>query len=325
MLKLGIAGLGRWGRVLVDSVQGRSDKVRFVAGSTGTRAKAEDYCRQQGIRLHDDLTALLADGEVEAVVLATPHSQHAAQMAQVAATGRPVFVEKPMTLTLDEARAATAACAGIVLALGHNRRFMPAYRELQQLVASGALGTVLHVSGNYSANAVPNWKEGMWRATRAESPAGGMTGLGIHLVDAMIGLGLRFDAVRVRSTRRVMPVDVDDTTTAMIDFADGAQGVLTTMVATSPIWRLDVYGSNGWATMDQERRLVHAPLGQPVRTIEFPAFDAERAELEAFAAAVAGTAPFPITVPEMVHGIAAFEAITSAASSPTFEVRKVAG
>lgn len=325
MLKLGIAGLGRWGRVLVDSAQGRSDKVRFVAGTTGTRAKAEDYARQQGIRLHDDLTALLADGEVEAVVLATPHSQHAAQMAQVAATGRPVFVEKPMTLTLDEARAATAACAKVVVALGHNRRFMPAYRELQQLVTSGALGTVLHVAGNYSANAVASWKEGMWRATRAESPAGGMTGLGIHLVDAMIGLGLRFSEVRVRSTRRVMPVDVDDTTTAMVEFEGGAHGVLTTIVATSPVWRLEVFGSNGWATMDQERRLVHAALGQPVRTTEYPAFDAERAELEAFAAAVAGTAAFPITVPEMVHGIAAFEAITMAAAGSAFEGRKVAG
>ncbi len=325
MLKLGIAGLGRWGRVLVDSVQGRSDKVRFVAGTTGTRAKAEDYARQQGIRLHDDLAGLLADGEVQAIVLATPHSQHAAQMAAVAATGRPVFVEKPLTLTHADALAATKACDKVVVALGHNRRFMPAYRELQSLVASGALGTVLHVSGNYSANAVPNWKEGMWRATRAESPAGGMTGLGIHLVDAMIGLGLRFAEVHVRSTRRVMPVDVDDTTTAMITFEGGAQGVLTTMVATSPIWRLDVYGSNGWATMDQERRLVHAALGQPVRTTEFPAFDAERAELEAFAAAVAGIAPFPITVPEMVHGIAAFEAIIGAAAEAGLGMRKVAG
>src|SRR3954447_9048092 len=80
MIRAAIVGLGRWGRSLVASVQGKSDDIRFVAAHTRTRASAEDFCRQHDLSLTDSYDAILQDRAIDAVVLATPHSAHGAQV-----------------------------------------------------------------------------------------------------------------------------------------------------------------------------------------------------------------------------------------------------
>src|SRR5258708_34926860 len=109
MIRAAILGLGRWGRSLVNSVQGRSRDIQFVAAHTRTRATAEGFCRDKGIPFVATYAEVLADPAIDAVVLATPHSQHAEQVRQAAAAGKHVFVEKPMTLDLASARDAADA------------------------------------------------------------------------------------------------------------------------------------------------------------------------------------------------------------------------
>lgn len=90
------------------------------------------------------------------------------------------------------------------MALGHNRRFLPAVAEMKAQMAAGAIGTLLHVEGLSSAAPVAyNYQEGMWRADRDESPLGGMGGMGIHMVDMIINLAGRFQDVRVISKAQV--------------------------------------------------------------------------------------------------------------------------
>ena len=72
MIRAAIVGLGRWGRSLVASVQGKSAQLRFVRAHTRTRASAEDFCRQHDVPLVDSYKQILADPDVDAVVLATP-------------------------------------------------------------------------------------------------------------------------------------------------------------------------------------------------------------------------------------------------------------
>src|ERR1700730_3582038 len=98
MLRAAIVGLGRWGRSLVTSVQGKSSDIRFVVAHTRTRDKAEAFCHDNGVPLVDSFEAIVGNSDVDAVVLATPHSQHAAQMKAAAAAGKHIFVEKPITL-----------------------------------------------------------------------------------------------------------------------------------------------------------------------------------------------------------------------------------
>src|SRR5258706_1518641 len=124
MIRAAIVGLGRWGRSLVASVQGKSKDLRFVLAHTRTRATAEDFCRSQELALVDSYEQLLADRNVDAVVLATPHSLHESQIIAAAAAGKHIHVEKPITLDRAGADRAVDAArkAGVVLAGGGHRR-----------------------------------------------------------------------------------------------------------------------------------------------------------------------------------------------------------
>jgi len=307
-----IVGMGRWGQTLVNSVQGRSPAIRFVAGATRTPAKAAEFASRQGIELLPDLDAVLARQDIGGVVLATPHSQHRAQIEAAARAGKHVFCEKPLTLTGADARAAyaAAAAAGVVLALGHNRRFLPAYAKFAELVR-GEIGDLRQLIGNFSSG-VTGYGADSWRSDPRESPAGGMTGLGIHMVDAMIGLGLRPAQVTV-ANRRKAETGPADTVTAMIECDGGALAILTTVAGPGRFWRLEAFGSKGWAAMDGEHRIAFGGPSGPEQVWHFAWSDMERGELEAFAAAAAGTAPYPITAEEGVRGVRLFEAICAAA------------
>ncbi|MBL8672741.1 MAG: Gfo/Idh/MocA family oxidoreductase, partial [Alphaproteobacteria bacterium] len=246
MLDVAIVGLGRWGQQLVEAVHGRSDALRFTRAVVRSLDSARAAAARFGLAATTDYDAVLADPSIKGVVLATPHSQHAAQVQRAAAAGKAVFCEKPFTLTHAEARAAASACAGagVPLCLGFNRRFLASYRELQRRAAGGELGVLLHVEAFFGSNGGYRYTAGMWRASEAESPAGGMTGLGVHLLDAMIGLCGPVAAVRADSRKRGL-IPIDDTTTAWLEFASGATGSLVTLPASAPGWHLRLSGGKG--------------------------------------------------------------------------------
>src|SRR5580700_6199518 len=104
MIRAGIVGLGRWGRSLVASVPGKSEEIGFVVACTRTRASAEDFCREHRLPLVDSYEEVVRRPDIDAVVLATPHSLHEAQVRAAIAAGKHVFVEKPLTLDLKTAR-----------------------------------------------------------------------------------------------------------------------------------------------------------------------------------------------------------------------------
>src|SRR5512132_2886163 len=103
MINAAIVGLGRWGQNLVNSVQGKSDKIRFVAGVLRHPENAREYAERQSIRLHKNLKDVLTDPDIDAIVLATPHTVHGEQVLAAVNAGKPVFTEKPFTLISAEA------------------------------------------------------------------------------------------------------------------------------------------------------------------------------------------------------------------------------
>lgn len=316
MLDAAIVGLGSWGRTLVYSVQGKSERIRFVRAVTRTPASAQGYAAAIGLPLSDDFGALLKDRSVDALVLATPHSQHVEQVKAAARAGKHVLVEKPLAVTRAEAEEAVKACrrAGVTFGVAHNRRFLPATRRLQELARDGALGRLLHVEGNMSGPSGRRHTASNWRADPSESPAGGMTGKGVHLLDLMISLFGPVKRADVRSLRQVMTGELDDTTSMLLDFESGATGYLATITATPDVWRLQAFGTKGWAEMRGTRYLAVRTMEDGQEDIEsFDEFDTVRAELEAFADAVAGIAPYPIPNEEVVAGAAALEAIVESA------------
>jgi predicted dehydrogenase len=318
IVKAGIVGLGRWGQMLVTAnAANPHSPLRFTRATTRSPAKAADFCAAHGLPLDPDLAALLSHDELDAIVLATPHSQHAGQIRAAAAAGRHVFVEKPLALTLEDAESAVAACrsAGRALAVGFNRRFLPAFRALESMTQQGTLGQPLHVEGGFCGPFGFDYTDDMWRGSRAENPAGGMAAMGIHVLDAMIALMGPVRRVAVLSRRRAVQSQLDDTTAVLLDFASGATGTLSTLMATASGWRLRVAGDAGWAEMPDQDRLLHAPIGTPIREQTYAKVDTLALELAAFVTSITAVAPYVVTQAQALASVAAMTAISESAAA----------
>ncbi|HEY4043118.1 MAG TPA: Gfo/Idh/MocA family oxidoreductase, partial [Rhodopila sp.] len=270
----------------------------------------------------DTLDAILRDHDIDAVVFATPHSQHTEQVVRAAAAGKHVFVEKPFSLSMaDAARARDAADkAGIVLGVGFNRRFHPSMGLLREAVRSGRLGTLVTISAEQTALHGISMAPDAWRVRTNEAPAGAMTAIGVHLVDGMIDLFGPVRQVYAQVARRAAPL-ADDTTDVLIRFANGASGHVFCSTAATPHYRMAVYGTKGFAEI----------LGHPMATFrvvpagggafgagtpevtETADFNMLTAELEAFAGCIEAGRPFPTPLDQIMHGVAVFEAIAASA------------
>ena len=338
MINAAIVGLGWWGRTLVESVQGTSDKIRFVAGATRTQSpEVSAFAQAQTLDLVESYEALLDRRDVDAVVLATPHSLHSKQVIAAAKAGKHVFCEKPFALTGREAQDAVDATrkAGVTLGLGYNRRFHPEMTKLRDRIRSGDLGVVMHVEATMTFPNALMLKADAWRAQKEETPAGGLTPMGVHAIDGMIDLCGEIDTVYCQSFRRAVAIDADDTTSMLFRMKEGMSGYLGTLTATGPGFSFHVYGSKGSVRLEgmthvagassEERRtrLFGTCKFQPIKGAaevwEADRLDVTRASLEAFADAASGGAPYPIPVDQMVHGAAVTEAVIRSAASGKVE------
>lgn len=310
MIKAAIIGLGRWGRALVVATQG-SKRIRFVRGVARNPESAQEFATQYGLALSRQLGDVVADPDVDAVFLATPHSLHVDQVVSVAAAGKAVWCEKPLALTREEAARAVAACrdAGVPLGCGYNRRCFASMLELKRIVDGGSLGDILHIEGHfsneYSARIMPDG----WRDDPAESPAYGMTGCGLHVLDALINLAGPIRQVHAKAYAPKSPPDPRDVVAVLAEFANGATGLMATVRATAPFWRVHVFGTKGFAEARDEIHLRIGYLGEAPQHRDLAAVDSLLALAEAFADAVEDRAPFPVTPRQLVDVTAAFEAI----------------
>lgn len=323
MINAAIVGLGRWGQNLVNHVQGKSDKIRFTAGVTRTLDKAREYAAKQGFPLHSELGIVLRDPAIDAIVLATPHTQHAELIIAAANAGKHVFTEKPFTLDSASARAAVAACAknNVTLAVGYNWRFQPALKLIRWMLDDGRLGRLLHIEGNFCGPSVYRYGADHWRQSREEGPGGGMTGRGVHLVDAMLYLGGPMQSVIAQSARRAQDFGVDDTTSMLFQLQSGASAYLGTFIGTAETWRMQVFGSKGWAEVGDVEHLTTWTLktcfvdpeqpfvNQRPEVTRFSPLSTERAELEHFAEAVAARRPLAVGGGDEEHGVAVLDAV----------------
>jgi predicted dehydrogenase len=318
MLNAAIIGLGWWGRELVRSIQGCSDLVRVARGVTLEPELAKDFAAKMNFALGTSYQDVLDDPAIDAVILATPHTRHREQVEAAAARGKHVFCEKPFALSLEDARAAVASCrrAKVGLGVGQNRRMWPSIVAIKDLIAAGRLGTVMFAEGNYSHDLLANTPLDNWRSAPEETRAGGMTGMGIHLLDAFSFLVGPMERVSALSTRRALPFAAGDTTLALLGFRNGATGAISTTLKTPGfVWRLAIYGSDMWVESLGETKVVTCEAkGEPV-TSEAPATNHIGMNIESFARAALGEAKFHIDDEGILHTVAALEAVFRSAET----------
>lgn len=317
-MAIGVAviGLGWWGRELARAA-GTVAGLELVAGVSPVSAEREAFAGDFGGAARPVFADVLADPAVEAVLIATPHSLHAEQVAAAARAGKHVFVEKPFTLTAASGRAAAEACreAGVLLTVGHNRRLSAAAVRLRSLLEEGAFGTVLHLEGHFSSPSALGYRPDMWRAQREEAPGGGLASMGLHIVDTMQWLFGPLRRVSCLARRAAAPVDIDDVATALLEFESGLTATLASLFATSLDARLRVCTTSGIFTASEDFiRLTHTALDGVAAELPLEPVDTVAEELARFAAALRGDGPVAVTPEEAIANVAAMEAMAASAA-----------
>jgi predicted dehydrogenase len=318
MIDAAIVGLGRWGQKLVTSVQGKSDRIRFVRGMVRNPDKVREFSIAHDFNLSANFDDVLSDRRVQAVVLATPHSLHVDQIVAAARAGKAVLCEKPLALTRADAQRAVDACerAGVLLGVGHDKRHWASMRELRRVVTSGVLGEILLAEGN-SSNEVSLQHYSPWRESAAEAPGVSMTATGIHVIDALVSLVGPVKRVQAQALIRKPAPGPVDSVAVMLEFANGASGVICSARPTPYFWRVHVFGTGGSAEAIGETELVVRVSGEKPRRLDFEPVDQVRIELEIFADALSGRAPYPMSASEIVDTVAVFEAAAKAMETGT--------
>jgi predicted dehydrogenase len=328
MLRAASIGLGWWSDELAGSIQGKSDALRITACFSRSAEKRTAFARKFDARPYDSYEAVLADPGIDAVILTTPHSLHAAHAIQAAEAGKHVFVEKPFDVRAEAATRAAEACrkAGVVLAVGHNRRFAPAALALKRMAADGSFGTILHAEAQFSTPGALSYTPERWRASRSESPGGAIAGLGVHMIDLLHWLLGPVRGVRALAKRRAAEVDIDDTTSALFDFASGATGYLGTLFACPRQGYFYLYGTaaNAYARVDEHELMLQRAGAAAPEPVALTPVDTLKAELEAFAAACAGGPAFPVAPAEAIHTVAVMEAMVASAARDGAPVKPAA-
>lgn len=296
VLRVASVGLGWWGKELARAAR-RSGRIQVESCFARTPEKREAFASEIGCRTASSLADLLSDDAVDAILVATSHRSHRELIEAAAAAGVHVFVEKPLTLSVEDGRAAVdaAAQAGIVLQVGHQRRRLPAHREMKGMILDGEIGDVQMVEANHSLPNGFKMPPQAWRWDPEQSPLGSITSLGIHQIDNFHYLVGPIAGV-MAATRPGREVSIDEATALVFDFEQGAVGTLLTSFFTP--WRitLAVHGTDGSAYADHDgARLEYQPRqarerqARPVGEV-----DTIADQLIEFADAVAGT-----TTPEV--------------------------
>ena len=316
-VRLASVGLGWWGNVLAEAAASvGGDIVAAYARSEGSR---EDFATKHGCRPAASYEDILADPAVDAILLATPNTTHGEYVVAAAEAGKHVFVEKPFTLTVAEGKRSIDAmeAAGTVLFVGHNKRRLPAIRRLKELVDGGELGTVISIETNLTRNGALNFEPGYWRADRTESPLGGMTSLGVHMIDNMHYLLGPIGRVFAFSNVLLDTPPIDDITMVVVEFESGQLGYLGTSFVSPITVRVEVRGTEGAAYSDEDgarffrqSRSDRARIEEPIDTI-----DTIADELDEFLRSVRGEATPETGGAEGLAVIAVMEAMVAAAES----------
>ncbi|MGH7117729.1 MAG: Gfo/Idh/MocA family protein [Acetobacteraceae bacterium] len=326
---IALVGVGWWGRKMLSVLERASDDIRVVRAIEPNLDAVRAICAEKSIALTADYDDALNDPTVEAVVLATPHALHEAGIEAAVAAGKHVFCEKPLALKKAGAERATTLCreAGLVLGMGHERRWEPPIAGMLAKADAGELGRIQQIEANFSHDKFLSLARNNWRLNAEQAPAGGMTATGIHLLDLSVRLLGPAESVLCICQRLASDLPQGDTVAAYVRFRGGGTSYVSASLANPFISRFAVFGSKGWIDI-RDKAHVEAPAGWVVTSasadgsiivVEVPPAEPVKDNLVAFARAVRQAEPYPITSEQLVDDIALLEAVFASALSGRIE------
>ncbi|MBU6284732.1 MAG: gfo/Idh/MocA family oxidoreductase [Betaproteobacteria bacterium] len=319
-LRVGVVGLGWWGKLIVDQLR-QCPSVTVVVATDRVPEPGKRFVAERGIAWVDDYDHLLAIAGIDAVILCTPHATHTGQILQAAEKGKHVFCEKPLALLAQEARLSIEAMKsrGLTLGLGHEKRFEPPIIEALARVRRGDIGIPLQMEANFNQDKFLGMSQNNWRFEETDAPAGPLTATGIHLIDLAVAVLGRAKAVTAALGRSSGQLRNGDTLGMLVEFEKGGHALIGAMLATPFSGRFALYGSTGWIDVRDNAHPEH-PQGWTMRisrrgfaeeVFSFPSHPAVRDNLEAFAASILDGADYPIPTDDMEANVSILEAVVT--------------
>jgi predicted dehydrogenase len=328
-VQVALVGMGWWGKKMLNVLAAARSDVQVVRAVEPNLETARALCAETGVALTADYADALSDPDVEAVVLATPHALHGAQIEAAVAAGKHIFCEKPLALAKAGAEKAVRLCrdAGLVLGMGHERRWEPPVAELLARADAGDLGRIHQIEANFSHDKFLALDRDNWRLKADQAPAGGMTATGIHLLDLSVRLLGPAQSVWCVCEQLSSDLPQGDTVAAYVKFRGGGTSYVSASLANPFVSRFAVFGSKGWIDI-RDKAHVEAPdgwlvtsakVGGPITTAQVPAAEPVKDNLVSFARAVRGVERYQITAEHLVNNIALLEAVFASARSGKIE------
>jgi len=290
-LRVASLGMGWWSDVLADAIN-RSGKLTITACYSRSEEKRAAFAAKYGCRAVPSYEAILADKDIEAVINTTPNGVHLETTRAAADAGKHVFLDKPIANTVSDGRRITELCrkAGVVLALGYQRRRENQFRWIKRQIDEGLFGKLVNAEANISRDRLGKIDLGSWRYQAAGMPGGVMLQIGIHYTDVLEYLIGPVKAVSGRFARLVLPGDNPDVASLVLEHENGALSTLNASYASaSEYYLMNIYGKEATAYYDvfEGLRMLKRGEEKPVK-VPFANKDTIAEELEEFADAVRG-------------------------------------
>jgi predicted dehydrogenase len=292
-LRVACIGMGWWSDVLADAIK-RSSKIEIAACYSRSSDKREAFAKRYGCRPIESYDKVLSDRGIDAIINTTPNDVHLETTRAAAAAGKHVFLDKPIANTVSDGRAITEACrkAGVVLALGYQRRRESHFRSVKKQIDEGKFGKLVNAEANISRDRLGKIDLSSWRYQAAGMPGGVMLQIGIHYADVLTYLMGPVKAVRGHFSQLVLPGDNPDVASMILEHESGALSTLNASYASaSEYYLMNIYGKDATAFYDMHNglRLLRRGEDKPV-AVPSAKNDTFVEELEEFAAACRGNA-----------------------------------
>ncbi len=289
IIRAAVIGLGWWSGVLAERIKD-SHEIEFVSCYTRSEEKRREFAGRFGCHAARSYEEILEDRSIEAVVNTTPNDAHFETTRLAALAGKHVFLDKPIANTVASGKAIVEECsrAGVVLALGSQRRRENQFRWIKSEIEAGRFGKLVQAECNISRDRLGRIDISSWRYTAEGMPGGVLLQIGIHYIDVLemlLGPAVRVSA---RLAHLVLPGENPDVASMILEHENGALSNLAASYASaSEFYLMNVYGKEASAFWDQFSGLRHLRRGEKtLHAVAIEKNDTIREELEEFAMCV---------------------------------------
>ncbi len=252
-----ILGCGMISSVHADSIRAIPDAVL-----TGVFDMASDRCRAfadaYGVKAYQSMDALLGDADVDAVCICTPSGFHGSNALCAIEAGKHVLVEKPLALHTEDCDRIIEAAAkhGVKASVMSQLRFAETTRVMKALLAEGALGRVVTADMIMKYYRSPAYfTQSPWRGTWQHDGGGALMNQGIHGIDLLLYIMGKAKSVYGMARTLVHAIEVEDTASAVVEFENGALGLIQGTTSVTPGYPrvLTISGTKGTVGITEDR------------------------------------------------------------------------